>query len=760
MQQKTDNQASWMVNNNTIKLPMLRKSRASLVPTINETSFVSVETSSSSSSLSAMDSQSTSITVPSNVSSKSLSPPVTQRLFPERPHASRPKSDCFPSNRQSTSSPFPGKRLSSQSPLAPRVLSVQDNQWVHQSLLLLFGQVGIPESPCTGMITVHHHLDGYPPTKWPISEGYFKALARLDPGPNRIRLEYNASKIPSFSTSMTLNLLPLAASPPLHLAILIGRDSNGEYDHQGERQERGKNGTSMAIKKLRMAAYLAQAFTGEQMFRNKLGRRCFRLEEEWNMDTLSNRTNSVMKNIAKVHVIRSERTKDEIRELESSQNGETLREVVHMAIDQYFVNTSAQRHVAVVVLDAKGDLQLPNIYNKSALNDGIGIVGSRALYTLPTCVEEVVPSLSDCTRIGCSSSSHNPSDSEFFWEAATNALGIMLEAFLSPQSPIEPRNLTHVNRTFVTKEPYSLKNKSPGQRLSLPQEECTWPRVDCLRFRYHPSFRLPTDPMPPSLPDIPQIYAVENGIVVGASSGITLVLIYEGDVYRDYIEYTAKPEREAMLTEDVIRRKLPNLHKSTLVKLKIYSAGQGEVTVDDFYAAKGRKMELPNGCGTAFQSTYSGCFSNAELPVQEIILRSLTAGRMLTGIRIYHSHALHGLDFLYEDGSNQLFGQNGRGVGDVGENENEGEGEDKKKILASDFGFDTRKGEVLMGFCVRSGRYIDGIEILTSFGRRSPTFGNTESRFITTLVPPRGRTIAGVAGTSSKRVDGFSILYK
>jgi hypothetical protein len=186
---------------------------------------------------------------------------------------------------------------------------VQDNQWVHQSLLLVFGRVGFAESPInSGQITVHHHLEGYPATQWPVSDGYFKALVHLDPGPNRIRFEYNTAKIPTFSTAMILNMLPLAASPPLHLVVLLGKDSTGEYECQGERQEREGSDTETALKKLRMSAYLAQAFTGEQMYRNRLGRRCFRLEEEWAPDTLSNRTTGMMRNLAKVHVIRSEST--------------------------------------------------------------------------------------------------------------------------------------------------------------------------------------------------------------------------------------------------------------------------------------------------------------------------------------------------------------------------------------------------------------------------------------------------------------------
>lgn len=36
-------------------------------------------------------------------------------------------------------------------------------------------------------------------------------------------------------------------------------------------------------------------------------------------------------------------------------------------------------------------------------------------------------------------------------EAATYAMGNMMEAFISPRSPIQPREFDHMNRTFTTK---------------------------------------------------------------------------------------------------------------------------------------------------------------------------------------------------------------------------------------------------------------------------------------------------------------------
>lgn len=272
---------------------------------------------------------------------------------------------------------------------------------MHQNVLLVFGQVGAIEHPTSGTVTVHHHMESYPATQWPVTDGYFKALVRLDPGPNKLRLEYQGPKKTSFSSSICLNMLPLISNPPLYLAIVIGKDSTGEYDCQGERKQKEEAGIDMAARKLRMAGYLTQAFTGEQMYRSRLGRRCFRLEEEWTNDTLSSCADGSMQSIAKVHVIRAEKTVKEIRHEEACGDGRTLRAIAKRAIEKHFGDLSpTKRYVAVVFLDATGDLQINGITHHSALDGNIGIIGSRSLYTLPSCIEEVVPAVSlSCTPI-------------------------------------------------------------------------------------------------------------------------------------------------------------------------------------------------------------------------------------------------------------------------------------------------------------------------------------------------------------------------
>src|SRR5699024_10881451 len=118
--------------------------------------------------------------------------------------------------------------------------------------------------------------------------------------------------------------LPLSNSPPLDLVVVLGKDSDGTFDAVPERIAREGNDLGRAIRKFRMAAYLWQSFTGEQMFRHGFGRRCFRFEEEWQTGTLSRRDSASghMRNEAKVHVVRCDKTVAELRSLQSQPDGD------------------------------------------------------------------------------------------------------------------------------------------------------------------------------------------------------------------------------------------------------------------------------------------------------------------------------------------------------------------------------------------------------------------------------------------------------
>ncbi|MCJ1224161.1 hypothetical protein MMC12_000805 [Toensbergia leucococca] len=707
-------------------------------------------------------------------STSTISPP------PQRPVASTSSSNRYSVAGMSTASV---NGASTQkvltSPFAPRILSVSDNSWVHQKILLIYGQIGDPSQQAfDGSVTVCHHQDSFPPTNWPVCDSHFKALVHLSPGPNKIRFDFTSPKVQSSNTSipahsswMNINFLPLVNSPPLQLVILLGRDSPGTFDAVPERIQKEGNGLDTAIRKFRMAAYLWQAFTGEQMYRNGFGRRCFRFEEEWQTGSLTYRDKEIgqMRNEAKVHVVRSHKTVKELRDLDvaqqydkASRKGE-LFTIAKDAVQDHFRPMPGQKqYISVLLLDAHWNPTAKIITGHAALGGGageiqLGIFGSQALQSYPASIEEVVAAFSDCTRTNTNYVANDLNESGSNWEAANIGIGAHLHEtghlFGCPhqESGIMLRDYVRLNRTFLCRESYSVRTKSQGLRLCLPKDECSWHRLDALRFRYHPCFKLPTD-MPLHSDDSVQVWAVDNGkVMITAATGIAFIEIFtnEDDICHTWIEYingdaniSGGPPRQIMLTESDLKARLPEDKRNKKIKLDIHSAGQGNHIVENFSQLKSKAsvVKLPNG-QLGFRGSKLG-FSQQEgsRPEEVIIQSTFIQTKLLTSIKIYHGFALDGLEFLFEDSTSQLFGKRGGQAG------------------GSEFSLDTRRGELLTGFYLRAGLWIDGIEILTSLGRRSGVYGNATAGSGHTLIPPRGYSIAGVSGSCGAWVDGFALI--
>jgi hypothetical protein len=323
---------------------------------------------------------------------------------------------------------------------APRVLSVADNSWVHQKVLLIYGQAGQGQKPLDGTLTVTHHQELFPAIQWPVTETHFKALVHLVPGPNDIRLEFASPKLvgsnspmPHHFSRIRINYLPMTNSPPLQLVMMLGKDSPGTFDSPPEKIQREGNDLEAAKRKYRMAAYLWSAFTAEQMYRHGFGRRTFQFEEEYQTGTLSgrDRANNQMRNEAKIHVIRCNKTVAELRDLNRAQQnpkGTMTGDLYSIAMDavrDYFKPQGTQtQYVSVLLVDSHWDQQSKMITAHAALGGGtsdikLGIFGSHALHSYPNCLEEVVPALSDCTRTNTAHVAMDcGEDSGTWWQAA------------------------------------------------------------------------------------------------------------------------------------------------------------------------------------------------------------------------------------------------------------------------------------------------------------------------------------------------------
>ncbi|PVI03292.1 hypothetical protein DM02DRAFT_260831 [Periconia macrospinosa] len=667
-----------------------------------------------------------------------------------------------------------GQHSAPVSPLAPRILSISDNSWVHQQLLLVFGQIGDPSRPLDGTVTVNHHQGRFPSTAWPVNDSYFKALVHMEPGWNRLRFEFSSPQVPSGNGSnsphasfFNVNYLPLTNTPPLQLAIILGRDSPGTYDATPDRIHREGNGLDLAIKKYRMAAYLWQAFTGEHMQRHGFGRRCFRFEESWEPGTLSYQDweKGQFRNQAKVHVIRSNRTVEEIRDLNRAQQydpataKDELFNIANDAVKEYFqMKPGRKQYVSCLILDSHWDRDVGVIRGHAALGGGNGdlqlaICGSHALQSYPSSIEEVWQAFGDCTPTDTNHVANDCNESGSSWEAANIGIGAHMHEtghlFGCPhqKSGVMLRDYVTLNRTFTTREPYSTRTGSQGKRLVLPNDECEWHILDALRFRFHPSFRIPIDYTPPGDTGV-QVWTVDasqGGVIATASSGIAWIELFnEGDdtchYWKRWPEVEGQYPRQIVLNEQELRDMMPKEKSRSRLKVEIFSAGGGSHIVEDFSALTGQNsyVRLPDG-RYGYRSSKLGLSQMEGSQFQEVLLESAyMSSKYLVTVRVFAGASVDGVEFIYEDGSTQLFGKRGGG--------------------ANDFPLDVRKGEYLMGFGVRSGAWIDALQVLTTMGRKSEWYGNADGGGGHTLIPPRGYGIGGLTGSCGPWLDGFGLI--
>lgn len=661
--------------------------------------------------------------------------------------------------------------------LAPRVLSVSDGSWVHQQVLLIFGQIGDSgQRPMDGHVTIHHHQGRFPAMVWPVHDCYFKALLHLEPGWNRIRLDFNSPKISTSSTSvpshasfLNVNYLPLNNSPPLQLAIILGSDSPATFDAVPERMHREGNGLEIAMKKFRTAAYLWQAFTGEQMQRQGFGRRCFRFEDSWEPGTLSYQDwgTGQFRTQAKIHVIRSRKTVAEIRDLELAQQyppatkkGDLFGIAAEAVKDYFGIRPGQKLYVSCLFMDTHWDPKVKTVRGHAALGGGDGdlqlaIFGSHCLQSYPSSLEEVWEAFGDCTRTDTAYVANDCNDAGSNWEAANIGIGAHLHEtghlFGCPhqESGVMLRDYVTLNRTFTCREPYSTRTKSPGKRLVLPNDECAWHRLDTLRFRFHPCFSIPSDVHVAD--GCVQVWNVDNsqgGVIATSRAGIAWIELYtENDElcrhWKEWPENDNQYPRQVSLNEAELRGLLPKEKRVGRLKLEIFSAGGGKHVVEDFNQLANQKLarvRLPDG-RFGYRGSKLGYSQMEGSEPQELILESAhIQTKLLLSIRVYHGFALDGIEFFYEDTTTQLFGKRGGKPG------------------GSEFALDTRRGESLIGFALRAGLWIDGLQILTSLGRKSEWFGNPNGGSGHTLIPPRGYTIGGISGSCAQWVDGFSLI--
>lgn len=397
-----------------------------------------------------------------------------------------------------------------------------------------------------------------------MTQGRFKALLILSPGPNALSIEHAPTRETPGTEKrghtgddgefkITLNYVPLLQTPPLYLAILVAKDSPLLIDCPPFKRgglSSAHSDLEAAIKKFRMTAYMWQALTAEDFRSKGLGRRAFRLEEEWTTDTLSSTfvnssfhansgaevgLKSSVRSTAKIHVIRFEKTVAELRNAQIAQQNKHAGEHQKQDLHKWFTDAlkaaggpfiaSAKPIVAGLILDSHYDPECDLILAHAAFGNSnpkgvsLGMFGSHLTYSWPRFVEEVASCLMDTSSPG-ETVGNDEGECGTAWEACATGQGAFLREVGHAFGAGQTENLTgemgpgrlypvgnimqrgyahHWPKNFLSHTAYCSANGTDGFCVEDGDGDgkmvnpARWDLKDALAFRIQPHFWVPGD---------------------------------------------------------------------------------------------------------------------------------------------------------------------------------------------------------------------------------------------------------------------------
>lgn len=383
--------------------------------------------------------------------------------------------------------------------------------------------------------------------------GRFKALLILSPGPNELIIQHKPVQTTTGQKrkhvddeeelTLTLTYIPLLQTPPLHLAIMIAKDSPLLIDCPPCKRggvTSAHSDLDAAIKKFRMTAYMWQALTAEDMRSKGLGRRSFRLEEEWTTDTLSSTfvnssfdqsngpshigLKSSVRSTAKIHIIRTEKTVAELRDAQVAQQNPHVGEERKQDLHKWFTNalkaaggpfaSSAKPIVAGLILDSHYDMEQDLITAHAALGNSnsngisLGMMGSHLTFAWPRFLEEVTACLTDTSVPGETVGNDN-GECGTTWEACAIGQGAFLHevghAFGADHTESLTGNIMmrgyaqHWPKNFLSHTAYYSAKKTDGCAVEdggcdpIMVNPARWDLKDALNFHLQDHFWFPGD---------------------------------------------------------------------------------------------------------------------------------------------------------------------------------------------------------------------------------------------------------------------------
>lgn len=583
---------------------------------------------------------------------------------------------------------------------------------VHSHLALIIGQIS-PVPPQGSSVTVTNAP--HPPVQFPVHpNGRFKALAPLLPGENAVQISCGPSSI-----VLPVFYQPLA-NKPVSLIIMAARDSPLQFDDVCQ------TNLDMAVRRLRMAAYLWQAYTGEQMMRAGFGPRTFQFETEYGYDTVSRA--GVQAQIPKVTLVRSNHTMAEIRNPDKAQQNSKVSEASKQ--DLYGMAREAVANApefrgrqdlqaAVLIMDATHDRNGMIVGHAALGGSGdpfpLAIFGSHTCFSWPESLEAVVPAFMSRQPVDTRACGID-SEGKEYGMAANVGIGAMMHEVghmltCPHQVSLHSPSLTDSQTYGVMLRDYTRLHESFIAVQPDDSNECRWHRLDVLRFLAHPSFALADDKPLPQTKGAILVTAATDGMQIYTPASAILAIEYRkpGKETADpFVDLAGQNRNQFGIGRDSL---------NGFDRITVLTSDGGKL--NDF----GLKNIWPNRPGVLRSPPFGRDNGQAQ---------AIGVPPNLSHIRVYAGAALDGIEI-----NGALFGKKGGSPKD----------------------WPLQPGETVMGINVRHGAWMDAIQFVTTH-RTSPWFGPANGGGPGEARVPAGYRLSGVYGHVGNWCNGMGFEFE
>ncbi|KAJ2866054.1 hypothetical protein GGI22_001372 [Coemansia erecta] len=653
-------------------------------------------------------------------------------------------------------------------------LNIKNDELVHQRFLIVYGQVpGIKGGD--DKIVIRHPY--FPPLTFPAVDGYFKVLAELENGDNGLMFEYLHGQECICRGKLNVKMTPCLDKPPLLLSVMLGRDSKGMFDAPPNARGPGVNDLDAALRKFRCCVYMWQAFMAEQLYRQGFGRRTFRLEEYYEPDTMAR--DNAKRMTARIHVVRSALSVAELQDKELAQqwqpppgykrkSDKSLFGVVGDALNDYGV-FKGKHYIVCLIIDSHWDSQMGVLLGHAALGGGggdrrLGVFGSHTTHSWPANAEEIAAKLLDTTKTDTRYLVNDCNECGEYWRASNIGMGAFLHecghmlTLSHTPTGIMLRGFNDYNRAFMARSP-----NWDGPVRQRDEAGAHWHRTDIIRLRHHPCLRLPSDPplQPNELDEGGfDILPLDSGLQIQSENGITLIEVWVNGRYRIHREYTAEnleqrrngslPVGQSEKTANFPLMVVVDLESwrswaggwedSDDVELVLTSRGTSTFNFKDAYALLRRPHERDNNGNAVIMANQlgQGAMKDSQKFSARFSAKNIRSSfPKLRAVEIHSGSFIDGVKFVMEDGSKQQIG----------------------KCLGGNLTIvPVEPDDDLDHIVVRSGWWIDGLEVVTAKGRSSGwKGGNGGSKHV--LKPPVGYGWMGLSGSGAGWLDSLTMFY-